>query len=119
MAGATWLRTEWSLAFDDFAGLDAAGADPHTLTCAVHLSLDRLQVDVPAAPGRVVGVRNVIAELRTLAAEITFLCHDEILQSRIAETSGNQALGMRKPQNGAVEVVGTSGLEPLTSTVSR
>jgi hypothetical protein len=28
-----------------------------------------------------VGVRDVVAELRTLAAEITFLCHDEMLQS--------------------------------------
>ena len=80
-----------SLAFDDFAGLDAAGANAHALACAVHLGLHRLQVDVPATPGGVVGVRDVIAELRTLAAKITFLCHDEILQSRIAKLPGNQA----------------------------
>jgi hypothetical protein len=81
----------WSLAFDDFAGLDAAGADAHTLACAINQGLDGLQVYVPATPGGVVGVRDVVAELRTLAAEITFLCHDEILQSRIAELPGNQA----------------------------
>jgi hypothetical protein len=28
-----------------------------------------------------VGVRDVVAELRAFAAKITFLCHDEVLQS--------------------------------------
>jgi hypothetical protein len=64
------------LAFDDLAGLDAAGADSHSLACTVDLGSDRLQVYVPAAAGRVVGVGDVVTELRTLAAEITFLCHD-------------------------------------------
>jgi hypothetical protein len=69
----------WSLAglcFDDFAGFDAAGADAHALAAAVDFGLDRLEVYVPAAPGGVVGVRDVVAELRALAAEITFVCHD-------------------------------------------
>ena len=69
------------LALDDFAGLDAAGADAHALAAAVDLGLDGLQIHVPTTPGGVVGVRDVVAELRTLAAEITFLCHDEMLQS--------------------------------------
>ena len=68
------------LAFDDFAGLDAAGADADTLASAGDLGLDGLQVYVPATPGGVVGVRDVVAELRAFAAEITFVGHD-LLQS--------------------------------------
>ena len=84
-AGATCFWNIWSLAFDDFAGLDAAGADAHTLADTVYDGLDGLQVHVPATAGRVVGVRDIVAELRSLAAEFTFLSHDEILQSRVAE----------------------------------
>jgi hypothetical protein len=63
------------LAFDDLAGLDAACADAHALTDAVHLGLYRLKVYVPATPGGVMGVGDVITELRAFAAEITFSCH--------------------------------------------
>lgn len=85
MAGVKLLQM-CGLALNYFAGLDAAGADAHALARTIDLSFHRLQVHVPATAGRVVSVRDVIAELRTLAAKITFLCHDEILQSRIAET---------------------------------
>ncbi len=60
------------LAFDDFAGLDAAGADAHALAATVYLGFDGLQVHVPATTGGVVGVRDVIAKLRAFAAKITF-----------------------------------------------
>ena len=69
------------LALYDFAGLDAAGADAHALAGAADRGLDRAQIDVPAAAGGVVGVGDVVAELRAFAAKITFLCHDEVLQS--------------------------------------
>jgi hypothetical protein len=78
-------RGIWSLTFDDLAGLDATGADAHALADAINDGFDRLQVHVPATAGRVVGVRDIVAELRSLAAEFTFLSHDEILQSRVAE----------------------------------
>ena len=68
------------LAFDDFAGLDAAGADADAFASAGDLGFDRLEVDVPAAPGGVVGVRDVVAKLRAFAAKITFVGHD-LLQS--------------------------------------
>jgi hypothetical protein len=68
------------LGFDDFAGLDAAGADADALAAAVGLGFDGLEVYVPAATGGVVCVRDVVAELRAFAAEITFVCHD-LLQS--------------------------------------
>lgn len=69
-----------SLAFDDFAGLNAAGTDADALASAVDLGLDGLEVHVPAAAGGVVGVRDVVAELRAFAAKITFVCH-VLLQS--------------------------------------
>ena len=76
VAGATCFRVFLCLTLNDFAGLDAAGADAHALAYTVYLGLDGLQVDVPAAAGGVVGVGDVIAELRAFAAEITFSCHD-------------------------------------------
>ena len=66
-----------SLGFGNFAGLDATGADADALAGAVHNGLHSLQVYVPAAAGNVVRVRNVVAELRSLAAKLTGLCHDK------------------------------------------
>lgn len=71
------------LALNDFAGLDAAGAHAHPLARSANDGLDRLQIHVPATTGGVVGVRDVVAELRALAAEITFLRH-VLLQSLVA-----------------------------------
>ena len=79
--GIFFVFKSLGLAFDDFAGLDAAGADAHALAGAIHYGLDGLQVYVPAATRGVVGVGDVVAELRAFAAEFTFLCHDELLQS--------------------------------------
>ena len=59
----------------DLARLDAAGADPNALRGAVHHSLDRLQIHIPAPLGHVMRVRNVVAKLRPFAANITYLCH--------------------------------------------
>jgi hypothetical protein len=78
--GGLFLEEVVWLAFDDFAGLDAAGADAHALASTVDLGFDGLEVHVPATTGRVVGVRDIVAELRPFAAKITFLCHD-LLQS--------------------------------------
>ena len=75
-AGAIFLRGWLGLAFDDFAGLNAAGADADALASAGDLSFDGLEIDVPAAAGGVVGVRDIVAELRAFAAEITFVGHD-------------------------------------------
>ena len=61
---------------DDLAGLDAGGADAHALAAAIHLGFDFLEVGIPATPGGVVRVRDVVSELRTFAAKLTFLCHD-------------------------------------------
>jgi hypothetical protein len=85
------LGDRWSLAFDDFASLDAGRADADALARTVNYGLDRLQIDVPTTAGRVMGVRDVVSELRAFAAEITFGCHDLLLQSRIAKLPGDQA----------------------------
>jgi hypothetical protein len=70
------------LSLDDFSGLDAAGAHAHTLAGSPDECLNRLQVHIPATTGSVVGVGDVVAELRALAAEITFLRH--VLNSNLS-----------------------------------
>ena len=67
-------RKDW-LSLLDLARLDAAGADADPLGGAVDQSLHCLQIDIPAALGHVVRVRNVVAELRSFAANLTYLCH--------------------------------------------
>ena len=64
------------LCLGDLAFFDATGADPDPLGVAVYQRLDCLQIHAAAPPGNVVGVRDVVAELRAFAAKITFLCHD-------------------------------------------
>ena len=64
------------LCLGDFAALDAAGADANALGGAVYEGFNRLQVDVPATPGDVVRVRDVVSEARTFAANVAYLCHD-------------------------------------------
>ena len=63
------------LALNDFARLDAARAHANALAGPIHLRAYRAQVDVPAPAGGVVGVRDVISELRPFAAEFTLGCH--------------------------------------------
>jgi hypothetical protein len=75
--GNLFLELLSGLAFYDFAGLDAARADAKASACAIDLSLDGLQVNVPATPCGVVGVGDIVAELRAFAAEFTLSCHDD------------------------------------------
>jgi hypothetical protein len=63
------------LNFDDFAGLDAAGANAHALAAALNFGLYGTQIHVPTPPGGVVGVGDIVAELRSFAAEFTLGCH--------------------------------------------
>ena len=64
------------LRLGDFAALDAVGADADALAGTFHDGVDGLQIRAPAAPGYVVGVRDVIAKLRAFAANVAYLCHD-------------------------------------------
>ena len=150
------------LTLDDLAGLDTAGAYCHASGAARRRGrLHRLQIRVPAPPGYVVRVRDVVAKLRAFAAILTYLCHHftpnhqnlnctwqntkgawrapQILKPSRSEDAGEWAAplqlsslpgGLARAASGspsdrylakrtAEKLVGTSGFEPLTSTVSR
>jgi hypothetical protein len=62
--------------FNDFAGLNAAGADAHALVTLFGDRANRAQVHIPAAPAHVVRVADLVSKLRTFAADFTNLCHD-------------------------------------------
>ena len=65
------------LSFLDFAASQARRANADTLACALpHFSVDRAQIDVPAALGHIMGVADVISKLRPLAAYLANLCHN-------------------------------------------
>jgi hypothetical protein len=71
-----WVASARKLSFDDFSALDAACANTNALVPALKLRLHWAKIDTPAAPGDVVCVRNVIAELRTFATNTADLSHD-------------------------------------------
>ena len=82
---ALWFKL---LGFNDFAGTQAAGADANALTLAGNLGVYRTQINVPAPLGHVMSVADVVSRLRPLAADFTYLCHDECrsLQDLIRKT---------------------------------
>lgn len=73
------LKSCQGLGLDDFAGADAAGAGADLFVGAFHFRLYRAQVDVPAPLGNVVGVADVVAELRPFAADVTYASHNKNL----------------------------------------
>ena len=79
--------------FDNFSGLDAAGADLHPAVAARRkLNADGLQIRVESASRLVVSVGNVIAKLRALPTYVASLCHkiiasDLVSRSYISEFS--------------------------------
>ena len=64
------------LSFSDFSAAQAGSADADAFGGALHLSANRPQIDIPAPPADIVGVADIVSELRALAAHITYLCHD-------------------------------------------
>lgn len=69
------LNPRRGLSLRDLAALNATGANSDPLCRSIHQGLDGLKVHIPASTRHVVGVRNVITELRTFAANIAYLCH--------------------------------------------
>jgi hypothetical protein len=113
----------YALTLYDLTGLDAAGADAHALARAVDLGFDWTQVYVPAAAGLVVRVRHVVSELRAFAAEFTFGCHGtpnliRFFSRNKRETPGFKLILCGLNVRRTAEAVGTSGFEPLSSTLS-
>ena len=89
------LLEELELSLDDFAALDAAGADAHSLGAALDLGFHRAQVDAPPPASNVMRVRYVVSELRAFAADLTDLSHNQtpnpemFVQTRPVEFSKN------------------------------
>ena len=61
--------------FLDFAVADAGSAGADFFRGATDQSADGLQIYIPATIRYVVGVADLMPELRTLAADITNSCH--------------------------------------------
>ena len=59
----------------NFPASQAGRTHANALAAALHLGVDRAQIDVPAPLGHVVGVADVVSKLRPLAADFTYLCH--------------------------------------------
>ena len=58
-----------------FPAPQAGSADADTFGGTLHLGANRPQIDIPAPPADIVGVADIVSELRPLAAYITYLCH--------------------------------------------
>jgi hypothetical protein len=58
-----------------FPSLDARGADIQLLRRAAHERAYRLNIGIPATGRATVGVRDAVAEARTLAADVTVGSH--------------------------------------------
>ncbi len=71
------------LGFYYFAAAEAGGADSHVLGGGSYFGVNRAQIDVPAALADIVGVADGVAELRPLAADITYSCHNSWIPSRL------------------------------------
>jgi hypothetical protein len=61
--------------FLNFAAADAGCADANTCAGPVHKSMDRLQIQIPAALGDIVGVTDAMPELRPAATDFTNFSH--------------------------------------------
>jgi hypothetical protein len=66
------------LSLDDLTRLDTPRANTDPLSAAGHFSLHGTKVDIPAPLGNIVRMRDLISELRTLAADCANLSHDEL-----------------------------------------
>lgn len=64
---------------------DAGCADAHPLAAALDQRMNRLEVQIPAALGHIVGVADTVPELRPAAADLTNFCHRYTLPLSQAE----------------------------------
>jgi hypothetical protein len=72
------LYPHGELRLDYLARFNAPRADPNPFAAAGDLGLNRTKIDIPAPLGNIVRMRDLIAELRTLAADCTNLSHDQL-----------------------------------------
>ncbi len=64
-----------SVSLDNFAALQAGRANANTLAGTLNYGAHLAQIYVPAPLGDIVGVADVIPELRPFAAHFTYACH--------------------------------------------
>jgi len=69
------IREGGCLRFNYFAAAQAGRADADAFGRGADFSPHRAQIHVPAPLGDIVGVADVVAELRPFTANITYLCH--------------------------------------------
>lgn len=87
--------------FGNASGTDASSADLNAFVRTGHNRAYRLQIGVPAAAPRIVGVADYVSVARTFAAEFTLQCHGsstsnlvEIADSKVYQTCGGaQSVG--------------------------
>lgn len=71
--------------FNDLAGFEAAGAHLHSaIASGGKLDPDRLKVRIESSPRFIVGMGNIVAELRPLPTNITSLCHKIIASDTVS-----------------------------------
>src|SRR5207302_1247793 len=58
-----------------FAAANAGGAGANTLAHAIHHGPHRAQVHIPAPLSHIMGVADIVAELRPFAADIAYSWH--------------------------------------------
>jgi hypothetical protein len=63
--------------FLDFSALDARGADTNTLGRSGHYGVHRLQIQIPATLGQIVGVADTVSEPRAALTDFTHFRHNE------------------------------------------
>ena len=80
------LRWVSDLSFNNFTAAYAGGADADTFCHALDLGPHGAKVNVPAAPGHVMGVTNDVAKTRLLAANLTNLCHQRLQVGSISSS---------------------------------
>jgi hypothetical protein len=72
------LYPQGELRLDYLARFNAPRTDPNPLAAAGDLGLNGTKIDIPAPLGNIVRMRDLITELRTLAADCTNLSHDQL-----------------------------------------
>jgi hypothetical protein len=90
--------------FDNFSGFNAPSADLHSsVITIVQTDANGLQIRVKATTSAVVGVRDIITELRSFAAYFTTFCHNLLLPPELLLTGWHHT--GRQPTNSKTQFI--------------
>jgi len=62
----------------DFAVANARSANANSLPCPFDQGVDALEIQIPAPLRHIMGVADLMSELRTPATDFTNFCHDTL-----------------------------------------